>query len=197
VLARAGSEKKVPAGCTVAIGNVFDRATYLEAARGADAFIHLVGVAHPSPAKAAEFEAIDFKAAEQAIDAASELKTPHFIYVSVAHPAPIMKEYIAVRSRCESLIHQRNLNASIVRPWYVIGPGHYWPLLLLPGYWLGGLLPATRDSARRLGLVKLRDMVLTLAHCVEAPAGGIRVIEVPEIRRLGRGTSVNMSAHSG
>jgi hypothetical protein len=49
-------------------------------------------------------------------------------------------------------------------------------------YWLFGRLPATRDSARRLGLVTLGQMLGALAAAVENPARGIRVVEVPEIR---------------
>ena len=56
----------------------------------------------------------------------------HFVYISVAHPAPMMKAYIEVRSQCEAMIRQSGMNATILRPWYVLGPGHRWPYLLLP-----------------------------------------------------------------
>jgi len=39
-----------------------------------------------------------------------------------------------------------------------------------------------RDSARRLGLVTLRQMVVALRDAVENPGDGIRIVEVPEIR---------------
>jgi uncharacterized protein YbjT (DUF2867 family) len=75
------------------------------------------------------------------------------------------------------------LSATILRPWYVIGPGHRWPMALLPAYWMAERLPATRDAARRLGLVTLDQMVEALVAAVEAPPSGVRVVEVPEIRR--------------
>jgi hypothetical protein len=40
------------------------------------------------------------------------------------------------------------MNATILRPWYVLGPGHQWPYLLLPMYKLMELLPSTREGAR-------------------------------------------------
>ena len=43
-------------------------------------------------------------------------------------------------------------------PWYVLGPGHRWPYLLLPMYKLMELLPSTRAGATRLGLVTLEQM---------------------------------------
>ena len=41
--------------------------------------------------------------------------------VSVAHPAPAMKAYIEVRTRCEELIRTSGLHATILRPWYSAG----------------------------------------------------------------------------
>jgi len=52
-----------------------------------------------------------------------------------------------------------------------------------PVYWIAERLPSTRESARRLGLVTLRQMVAVLRNAVENPSGSIRIVEVPEIRR--------------
>jgi len=103
--------------------------------------------------------------------------------VGVAHPAPMMKDYIAVRSQVEQAIRDAGLNATVLRPWYVLGPGHRWPYLLLPFYKVCELIPSTRASAERLGLVTLPRMVAALVHAVEHPAQGVRVLEVPQIRR--------------
>lgn len=181
-LVRTGSKGKLPAGCEVVSGDALDAKTYRHLVKPADTFIQLVGVSHPSPAKASEFRAIDLVSAREAITSAAELGIAHFIYVSVAHPAPMMKEYIAVRSECEEFIRRANLNATILRPWYVLGPDHRWPYALVPLYKIMELLPFTRSGARRLGLVKLGQMVLALAQAVETPVQGQRVIEVPEIR---------------
>jgi uncharacterized protein YbjT (DUF2867 family) len=93
-----------------------------------------------------------------------------------------MHEYVAVREEVEALIRDRGLDATIIRPWYVLGQGHRWPLLLAPLYALAERLPSTRDTARRLGLVTLPQMLATLTHAVEHPAIGLRIIEVPDIR---------------
>jgi len=106
----------------------------------------------------------------------------HFVYLSVAHPAPMMQDYIAVRSECEAAIESAGLNATILRPWYVLGPGHRWPYLLLPVYTVAELLPPTREGAQRLGLVTLEQMTNALTVAVENPVDGIRVVTVPEIR---------------
>src|SRR5207247_11181758 len=101
-----------------------------------------------------------------------------FIYVSVAHPAPVMKAYIAVREECEQIIRESGLNATILRPWYVLGPGHRWPYALLPMYWIMERIPKTRDSPLRLGRVTLQQMVNALAAAVESTYEGIRILQV-------------------
>jgi uncharacterized protein YbjT (DUF2867 family) len=83
---------------------------------------------------------------------------------------------------CEAAIEASGLHATILRPWYVLGPGHRWPYLLLPIYKVAERLPSTRDGARRLGLVTLEQMTNALTFAVENPASGIRLMGVPEIR---------------
>jgi uncharacterized protein YbjT (DUF2867 family) len=186
VLVRPGSEKKLPPGATPVIGEALDRKTYLSAVPPADTFVHLVGVSHPNPSKADQFRAVDVVSAKEAIAAAVEARVAHFIYLSVAQPAPVMESYIAARAECEQALRSSGLAGTIVRPWYVLGPGRRWPYLLLPMYWIMETLPGTRESARRIGLVTIEQMVATLAGAVENPAQGIRIFGVPEIRRGGK-----------
>jgi uncharacterized protein YbjT (DUF2867 family) len=182
VLVRRGSEKKLPVGCIPVFGNALDGTSYREQIAPADTFVQLIGVAHPSPAKAEEFRRIDLVSGLGSVAAAKAAGIRHFVYLSVAHPAPMMHAYIAVRSECEAAIEAAGLNATILRPWYVLGPGHRWPYLLLPIYKLAELLPQTREGAQRLGLVTLEQMTNALTVAVENPAPGIRIMSVPNIR---------------
>jgi len=181
-LVRAGSEKKLPAGCNAVLGNALDGSSYKSQIAPADTFVQLVGVAHPSPAKAEEFRKIDLPSGLGSIAAAKAAGVRHFVYLSVAHPAPMMHAYIAVRAECEAAIEAAGLNATILRPWYVLGPGHRWPYLLAPFYKAAELISATREGARRLGLVTLEQMICALTDAVENPFTGTRIVEVPEIR---------------
>ncbi len=185
-LVRPGSERKLPAGCQAVRGDALERGSYAAKIAPADTFVQLVGVSHPSPAKAEEFRNVDLASGRSAVEAAKETGVRHFIYVSVAQPAPVMKAYIEVRSQCEAMIGQSGMNATILRPWYVLGPGHRWPYVLLPIYKLMERLPPTREGAIRLGLVTLEQMVRALVQAVEAPAQGVRIVEVPEIRAVGK-----------
>jgi uncharacterized protein YbjT (DUF2867 family) len=183
-LVRPGSEWKLPAGCVAVRGNAMDKSTFADQIAPADTFVQLIGVAHPSPAKAKEFRAIDLVSGHASVAAAAEAKVRHFIYVSVAHPAPMMRVYIEVRSEIESLIRAAGFNATVLRPWYVLGPGHRWPNALRPFYWLCERLPATRAAAQRLGLITLGQMLTALVNAVENAADGVRVWEVPQLRKL-------------
>jgi uncharacterized protein YbjT (DUF2867 family) len=181
-LVRPQSQGKLPFGCEAVAGNALDANSYRERIKPATTFVQLVGVAHPSPAKATEFRSIDLVSGREAVAAAVSAGIQHFVYVSAAHPAPMMNAYIEVRAECEALIEQSGLNATILRPWYVLGPGHRWPYALVPVYWVMEHIPATRDSAQRLGLVTLEQMLQVLTEAVESPATGVRVIGVPQIR---------------
>ena len=185
VLTRPGSERKLPPGCEIVHGDALRADSYASNITPADTFVHLVGVAHPSPSKAAEFRAIDLQSIREAVTAAARMSARHFVYLSVARPAPIMKEYQAVRAEGERLITENGLNATFVRPWYVLGPGRRWPLLLVPMYAIARAIPATREGAVRLGLVTRDQMVETLAWAIENPAEGARALEPPDIRRCG------------
>lgn len=181
-LVRRGSEKRLPRGCEPVIGNALDVSSFAERVEPSDSFVQLVGVPHPSPAKAAEFQSIDLASARASVSAASGAGVKHFVYVSVAQPSPVMKAYQAARAEGEQMIRASGLAATILRPWYVLGPGHRWPYALVPMYWFFERIPATRETARRLGLVTLEEMVAALVRSVESPADGIRVLDVPLIK---------------
>ena len=181
-LARRGSERKLPAGCAVVEGNALDASSFADEVAPADTLVHLVGTSHPAPWKAEQFRRVDLASVRASIEAARTAGVRHFVYLSVAQPAPAMRAYVAVRAECEALIAGAGLAATFLRPWYVLGPGHRWPYALVPFYALLERLPATRETARRLGLVKLRQMIAALVWAVENPPAERRVMDVPAIR---------------
>jgi uncharacterized protein YbjT (DUF2867 family) len=182
-LARPGSEERLPSGCDVRTGNALDPTSFASSVAPADTFVQLVGTPHPSPAKAKEFVAVDLASVCASVTAAGPAGVGHFVYVSVAHPAPVMQAYIAARTEGEARLAAAGLRATILRPWYVLGPGHRWAAALAPLYWVAERVPSSRDTARRLGLVTLAQMVAALVYAVEHPPDATRVVEVPDIRR--------------
>jgi uncharacterized protein YbjT (DUF2867 family) len=189
-LVRAQSASRLPRSCRSVIGDALDASSYRQHLTDDHTFVQLVGVPHPSPKKAREFVEIDGRSAREAVRAATEARVPHFVYVSVAHPAPVMKAYIEVRAGCEALIREAGLRATILRPWYVLGPGHRWPVALIPLYWMAARVPRFAEGARRLGLVSREEMVGALVRSIENPAEEMRILEPADIRGWARnGTS--------
>jgi uncharacterized protein YbjT (DUF2867 family) len=183
---RDGSQWRLPEGCEVIVANALDRNTWQRSLKPFHTLIHLVGVAKPTMAKSMDFVDVDLRSARESIKAAQNSRIRHFVYVSVAHPAPVMKEYIMVREGVETAIREAGLRATILRPWYVTGPGRSWPVLLALFYLLAGLIPGIAATARRLGLVSVDQVAKTIAHAVENPPEGIETVEVPGIRKIAK-----------
>jgi uncharacterized protein YbjT (DUF2867 family) len=183
-LARRASLARAVAGTAIE-GDALDPSSIAATLVPGATLVHLVGTPHPSPAKAASFPSIDLASIRASVEAASTACAAHLVYVSVAQPAPVMRAYVDARAQGEAAIEAAGLTATILRPWYVLGPGHRWPVLLLPFTMLAEAFPPTRETARRLGFVTLEQMIAALASAVEHPpvAGTRNIIDVPSIRR--------------
>jgi uncharacterized protein YbjT (DUF2867 family) len=182
---RPGSEQRAAPGVKVIRGNPLLVDDVANALRPGDTLVALIGTPRPNPAKAGEFHRVDLASIEAATAAAVRAGIAHIVYVSVAHPAPVMKAYIAVRTRAEALIRATGIAATILRPWYVIGPGHWWPVALVPVYWLLDQLPATRAASQRLGLVTHAQMIAALMRAIEREPYGVEIMDVLAIRASG------------
>jgi uncharacterized protein YbjT (DUF2867 family) len=183
LLVRRAAAGRAASGAEIIVGNALDSVSIATALQAGDTLVHLVGTAHPSPAKAADFEAVDLASIRAAVDAASRVAIAHLVYVSVAQPAPVMRAYVAARAAGEATIAGSGVRATILRPWYVVGPGHRWPLILTPLYALAARVPHWRPAAQRLALVSLEQMTRALVRAVEKPpASALAIVEVPEIR---------------
>jgi uncharacterized protein YbjT (DUF2867 family) len=183
-LVRPESTAKVKAGCIPVLGDALNSETFTAQVPEHCTYVHLVGTPRPAPWKEKQFRAIDLPSVKASVAAAVTAKVSHFIYVSVAHPAPVMKAYVQVRTEAEAIIRTAGLPATILRPWYVIGPSHWWPVVLLPFYKLCERLPATRDASLRLGLLTLSQMVTAILWAVEHPPRNTQILGVPEIKSL-------------
>ncbi len=115
-LVRPGSEGKLPPGVEPVFGDPLDRGSFASAVSPADTFVQLVGVPHPSPTKAELFRTIDLASALASISAARDARVAHFVYVSVAHPAPAMAAYWKTREEAEAALAASGMNATVLRP---------------------------------------------------------------------------------
>ena len=182
-LVRPQSAQRLPRGALPVMGDALDAASFASKIPAAATLVHLVGTPHPNPFKAGEFRRVDLASIQASVAAAQQAGVLHFIYLSVAHPAPVMQAYIAVRREGEALVQASGIPATILRPWYVLGPGHWWTYVSLPFYKLLEWIPATREVALRLGMVTLEEMVAAMVNAVETSPEKVRIMNVGDIRR--------------
>ena len=184
VLTRAGSEQKVPAGAEIISADPFDAASFRQFIPRNSIFVQLLGVAHPSPAKAKQFEEIDLRSVKTSADAAKHAGVSHFIYISVAmSPSRLMAAYQAVRHEGEAYCKRQDLNCTFIRPWYVLGPGHWWPVLLFPFYGIAELVPSWRKKARAKALVTINQLLTTLLYAIGTVPPKFTIFEIKDIRK--------------
>lgn len=183
-LVRKGSENKLPKGVRAIIADPFDASTFQEWIPRGAVYVQLLGVSHPSPRKKKLFRDIDLKSAMVSADAAEQVSASNFIYVSVAQaPSRLMKDYQQVRKEAEDYLKSKNLNCTFIRPWYVAGRGHWWPLFLLPFYGIAELVPSWRRKARPMALVTIWQMVKTMLHLIQSAPQKLRIVEIRQIRK--------------
>lgn len=185
-LVRKGSESKLPAGCNIITANPFDAHSFTKQIPVEAIFIQLLGVPHPGPKKKELFKAIDLASVKASAIAALHAGVKHFIYVSVAQiPTRIMQDYQQCRAEGETAVKATSIPATFIRPWYVIGPGHYWPLCFQPLFKLLEWIPATSVKAKALRLITLQQMLCALVYAVEhPPAEGTVIKEISDIRKM-------------
>ena len=182
-LVRKGSEFKVIPGAEIVVADPFNAFSFQSFIPPYCVFVQLLGVSHPSPKKAAQFMEIDLRSVKASADAAATARVSQFVYLSVAMtPAKIMAAYQAARQEGEIYCQAKKLNCSFIRPWYVVGPGHYWPVLVLPLYGIAELVPRWRQKARAMALVSIRHMLRILISTIESDPESLRIMEIKDIR---------------
>ena len=103
-----------------------------------------------------------------------------------------MHAYQEVRKEGEKYCLSKTFNCTFIRPWYVLGPGHWWPVSLLPLYGLAEIVPAWRKKARAMALVTINQILNTLMNAAENESLPLRILEVKDIRRTSSGKFVQL-----
>lgn len=181
---RQNSAAKLSRDAESVVGDATRAESYYRFIGNCDTFVHLLGVAHPNPSKAAEFRSIDLESTRQAVNAAVRAGIKNFVYISVAQPSPVMAAYVAARKEAEDIISHSGLNASILRPFYVLGPGRRWPVLLKPFFAIAEIIPSTRATAQRLSFVTVQQVCGALISAVENPPADVRIWTASQIKEV-------------
>ena len=146
-LAREGSPGRLPEDASGSSETPWTRDLRRPASRRPTRCCSLVGVAHPSPAKAAEFRSVDLASASASAKAAAAAGISHIVYVSVAQPAPVMKAYVEARAEGEVAIRAtRDLTRRSCGPGTSSGPATAGPISSFRSTGSCSSCPPTRDS---------------------------------------------------
>jgi uncharacterized protein YbjT (DUF2867 family) len=185
-LARPQSKQKLPAGCVPVIADPFDPSSYVNSIPAKSIFVHLLGVGHPGPKKKLLFYSVDLASLKASVEAAKQANVKHLVYMSVAqYPTKIMADYQDARRQGEEAIITSGIVSTFIRPWYIVGPGHYWPLLFTPIFKLLEVIPSTAVQARSLALVSLKQMLFTLKKVISnTPKATNNIIEIHDIKKM-------------
>ena len=179
---RRGSEKKLPAGVRAVVADPLQLDSYTADISPGDTVVHLIGVPHPSPAKAKQFrEMTGFDSG--CGQGGRRCRRPPLCLSERCPPAPVMKAFIAVRQRAK-IARATGIPSTSVRPWYVLGPGHWWPYPLCHFSGSPNACPEPGIRPGVSGLVTVRQLVAALVWAVENGSDGFQIIDVPTIRTL-------------
>lgn len=166
-------------GVTVsARGDVVTGAGLWEAARGADAVIHLVGVIRER--RGATFEQVHVQGTRNAVEAARAAGAERFVHMSALGAAPGSRSgYLRSKAAAEAIVRDSGLAWTVLRPSLVFGPGDdFFGRVLADLVRRPPLIPQVGDGRFPFRPVWVGDVVRAFGGALERPATVGRTYEV-------------------
>ena len=183
-LVTKGSEAKLPAGTRAIIADPFDATTFQQWIPRGAVYIQLPEASLLSSRKKQSSQQSHLRSVKASVNAAVHSGVSHFIYVRVAmFESGNGKNGQSVCREGEAYLQSKGLVCTVIRPWYVLGPGHWWPVLLLPLYGIARIVPSWKQKAEQRSLVTLSQMMDTLLKAIASPPQKLRVFEIKHIKR--------------
>jgi NADH dehydrogenase len=189
-LVRTSSIDMLPTNpaCSVFVGNPLDQKSVEGALVGCDALVHLVGARKKQLKVSGQTYAdIDVVSVHASLAAMKQCGVDRIILLSAG--ALGKSVYVQTKAIVEQLVKDAEARWTILRPAFIIGPGQQWPVVMSP--FLSGMarLPGhLGEVARRAQNVHRKEIARTIAWSLEYPESVGKILEVAEIRRLGKGS---------
>jgi len=106
------------------VGDCLDPTTFLEALRGCQAVIHLVGIIREFPRRGITFERLHVEATRNVVGAAAQAGVGRFLHMSaLGARADAPSRYHQTKAQAEQLVLQSGLKYVIFRPSIIFGRG--------------------------------------------------------------------------
>jgi NADH dehydrogenase len=183
VRSEASASKLTPhQNLKLTIGDPCDASDVAKVLAGADALVHLVGIRrHEIKRTGKTYEDIDIGSAVASAYAMKHTGLKRILFLSAA--AIGKSFYVRCKAKAEAVIMSANLDWTIWRPSFIVGPGQQWPVVLAPILGLLSLFPGhTGDVARRGSNISRKALAATFYKALEDDSTVGEVLDVPEIR---------------
>jgi NADH dehydrogenase len=172
--ARSRFNRPVPA----VAATVSDPAALETAFAGCEAVVHLVGIIHES--EGLSFDAVHRQGTENVVAAMKKTGTRRLAHMSAMGSAPdAPSEYGRTKAAGEQAVRRSGLEATIIRPSIIFGPGDGFVTLLAkivrgnPGF-----IPVIGPGTVRFMPVSVREMARIFADALEKPEASGKTFDV-------------------
>ena len=187
-LVRKNSETKLPqsSACAAITGDATKAEDIARALNGCDALVNLVGTRRAEMKKNnLSYADVDLAAASAGIAAMRSTNVNRLILLSAGHIGE--SAYVQTKKLAEQVVQNANVEWTILRPSYIIGPGQMWPIILNPMLSISALVPGKIGRVAKLAQNVTRSsladsIVWSLVHTESIG----KVFDVPAIRTLAK-----------
>ncbi len=179
-------KEKFPNQLECIIGDVLEPNDIIRALEGCSALVHLVGIRRKeAKASGLTYDDIDVGSAIASAVAMQRSGLKRILLLSAG--AIGNSYYVQCKAKAEQVIMSTNLDWTIFRLAFIIGPGQEWPVLIAPFLWMFGLLPGNFGAiARKSGNISRSELAEAFLLSLEDDSSIGKILEVPEIRRITR-----------
>ncbi len=166
------------------IGDATDPTDVQKALEGTDALVHLAGIRREEIKRTGlSYVEVDLGSALASAVAMDRSGLKRILFLSAG--AIGKSEYVQTKARAEQTIINAQLDWTIFRPAFIVGPGQQWPVFMGPILVLLGLLPGKiGDVARRSGNISREKLAHAFILALEDDRMIGKILEVPELKRI-------------
>lgn len=151
-------------------GDVTNLESFQQAASGCDAVINLVGIIREFPARGITFERLHVRATANMLAATRTAGIRRYLQMSALGTRPdAVSRYHQTKFRAEELVRSSGLDASILRPSLIYGPGDSFVNMLAGQLRLIPVMPVIGSGRYRLQPIHVDDVARCFALALEMP----------------------------
>lgn len=187
----AAFKEQFPNQLECIIGDVLEPNDIIRALEGCSALVHLVGIRRKeAKASGLTYDDIDVGSAIASAIAMQRSGLKRILLLSAG--AIGNSYYVQCKAKAEQAIMSANLDWTIFRPAFIIGPSQEWPVLMGPMLSILGLMPGVYgEIGRKSGNITRSELAEAFLMSLEDDSSVGKILEVPEIRRMSRSKRQN------